>query len=125
MKRHIVYGFLAAVFMLVMMGAYYDVSDKYPGAQSSTRQTVSAVISTGPSWLTGIDIITNGTDTGTATIYSGVTSVGTSIIFTRSVVGNTYYGNKVWSIPVKAQNGLYLELSGTTPPYAIVEYIDR
>jgi len=125
MRKNFILGCLVSLLFVLGIGAYYNVTSTFPGSTTSYRQSTSAAISATPAWLTSLTVITNGTDDVTLTLYdSGTTSAGASIIGYLKVAGASNNGFRDWTFPVRATNGIYAEISGTTP-YYIVDYMAR
>uniref|UniRef100_A0A6M3KFP7 Uncharacterized protein n=1 Tax=viral metagenome TaxID=1070528 RepID=A0A6M3KFP7_9ZZZZ len=126
-------GFLFAVMMFVCVAASQNIAPDWPGSQTTglksgtlgAANTVQILpLNQNTGWLTGVQIQTNGTDAATLTIHSGVTTAA-PVVFKRTVVGNTYYADKTFPVPVKLDGAIYTILSGTTPVATfILEYMD-
>lgn len=79
---------------------------------SSGLESSSSIISSEPSWLAGVEIITNGTDPATVTVYDNTEDSGV-ILFKGTVAGASNFDSINFQNPVRADDGLYLDLSGT------------
>ena len=75
-------------------------------------------------YLHGITIITDGTNNATVSLYD-VNSAGdidtTNKITEITVVGSNMYGGRNWPMPLRFNNGLYADVTGTGASY-IVEF---
>ena len=90
--------------------------------KTTGRITSSQAIFTGPGAYGGVEVITDGTNNATCTVYDGPTSGGGNEIFHGVVKGSSNFGGHVPPEVITVQNnGLYVYLSGTGAE-AIVHY---
>jgi hypothetical protein len=81
-------------------------------AISSGLLDVSVIVTTRPAVFYGVQIITNGTNDATVTVYSEQSATG--IILAQGVVlGASQFGLIGLSHPVSAEKGIYVAISGT------------
>ena len=85
------------------------------------EQTVDKLIYTGSCYITGILIITNGTDDAKVILYDNTSASG-DVRWEQTVIGGDNYGGRSWTYPKKFYNGIYVDVSGTGASY-IIEYI--
>jgi hypothetical protein len=95
------------------------------GVSKSSYEIVSDTqITTKGGYLTGIAVMTDGTNDATAILYdinsSGDAAAGNKLAEVK-VIGANNYGGRNFSSPVRFAKGLYLDLTGTGAS-AIVEY---
>ena len=85
--------------------------------------TSSQLLSGGPTTLRYVKVITDGTNNATAILYDNTTNSGTVVDETTVVATNHYGGGNV-NPPdgIRCVNALWLELSGTGAPSAIVKW---
>ena len=94
---------------------------KYQAAISSGEQTSSTAVLTGSGCITGIKVITDGTNDATLIVYDNTAASGTVVDETK-VNGANHYGGRNVIFPIKVDNGIYAAISGTGASY-IIEYI--
>lgn len=121
MKKMIL-GFLSASALLLLTG-YVNLTNEFPGAASSGEQTSDAAISTTRGFITGVEVITDGTNNATVVIYDNTAASGT-VIGEFTVVGGNHFGGRNFIIPVRYTRGLYADVTGTGASY-IIEYTER
>lgn len=91
--------------------------------KSSGLLSSSSLINTNvPCWFAGIEIVTDGTNPATATVYDEIGASGTEL-FKGTVAGASNFDSITFEHPVRVDNGIYVELSGTGASY-IVYYVD-
>jgi hypothetical protein len=83
------------------------------GLTSGNRQIV-----TGQGVLTGVLVLTDGTNPGVIACYQGTTNKG-NVLFQATVPGAANFGGATFEIPVAFGGGLYCEGSGTGSTYII------
>ena len=82
-------------------------------ANNSGEKTASAVISAEGCVLAGVVVATDGTNDVTVTLYDHATEAsGTKLLPTFTVKGADGIGGCCPPFPIRAVNGVYLELSG-------------
>jgi hypothetical protein len=98
---------------------------KFQSAISSGEKTSDTIIHTGACRLTGIQIITDGTNDATVILYDNTSAAG-KVLFQGTVEGGAaiHYGGRNWTFPVSCNIGIYLDLTGTGAS-AIVEYVPK
>jgi len=109
--------------LLIFTGFVVQDASKFPVATSSGEMTNQAVIAEA-AFLTGVLVITDGTNTGKAILHDNASSGAGTVLAEISVNGGNHYGGRDWIIPVTASNGIYLTTTGTGTT-CIVEYITR
>lgn len=92
----------------------------YP-SYSSGEITSTATVKTGRCFLSAVEVITDGTNAATVTIYDNTTNAGKKL-WEGVVPGASQYGGRNWTFPVLASIGLHCVISGTGAS-AIVEYV--
>jgi len=92
-------------------------------AETSGKKEASALITSGDTYLSAVQILTDGTNAATVIIYDNTSAAGT-IVYQATVKGADYYGGRAWTMPVKLSTGCYCAISGTGAA-AIVEYFKR
>lgn len=106
---------MAVVILLLLAGIGFTQT----GATRSTGiKTSSEGIVSGGGVLTGVLVMTDGTNAATITIYDNTTSSGT-VLFKATVTGASYFGGATWEIPVRFSSGVYAVLSGTGASYIL------
>ncbi len=96
---------LTIALLLVAVTAFSIVS------YSSGSVTASKQIADGMGALTGVLVMTDGTNNATATLRDGET--GKVIAGPFVVVGASRFGGSTWEIPVRYSSSLWITLSGT------------
>ena len=90
----------------------------YITANSSGEQSGNTLIMTGPCLMTGLQVVTDGTNDGKVVIQDGVTAAGT-VKCEMSVVGANHYGGRNWVAPIKFSTGIYVTGTGTGATYFV------
>lgn len=85
---------------------------------SSGEQTTTKCVITGPCKMSGLGIITDGTNTAKVIIDDSTDGSGT-VNWEQSVVGANHYGGRNWTDPLEFDNGIYVTVSGTGASYFI------
>lgn len=81
--------------------------------QSSGLKTTSGVIRSVPCLLTGVLVITDGTNAATVILYDHASGASGTVLCKFTVPGAAYFGGATFEIPVRAQKGVYMAISGT------------
>ena len=81
-------------------------------ARSSGEQTSSAILVTGRALLSGVLVITDGTNDATVILYDNTAASGTKV-FEAVVAGANDAELFSFNKDVFCENGLYLSISGT------------
>ena len=102
-------------FMLLSLSFAFDPSF------GSGEQTEDKLIYTGSCYITGIMIITNGTNDARVILYDNTSAAGT-VRWEQTVIGGDNYGGRSWTFPKKFSSGIYADVNGTGASY-IIEYI--
>lgn len=90
-------------------------------AVSSGLLSASGVLSSGKNLIKGVLLVPDGTNAPTVTIYNNASAASGVVLFqaTGSATVGTYFD---FTHAVQADLGLYVQLSGTGSPKAIVYY---
>lgn len=96
----------------------------FTSSVSSGKQTADAVIYAGECYLTAVQIATNGADDITLTLADHATDASGVSKFQMIIPGSDGYGGRNFPFPVHFENGIYADVSGTTPVY-FIEYIKK
>lgn len=83
------------------------------------QQTTSKSLSVGPNLITGVLILTDGTNAATLTIYDNPSAASGTVIFKSVVAGATNSTYFVFPNPIKTLSGIYASISGTGASYII------
>jgi hypothetical protein len=92
-------------------------------SKSSGEQTASGIVLNDTGWITGIEIITDGTNDGKAIVYDN-TSAAAPVICEITVVGTDHYGGRNWIPPCRMKNGIYVAVTGTGASY-VVDFMEE
>jgi hypothetical protein len=90
--------------------------------QSSGLKASSAIISANTSYLIGLNIVSDGTNTATVIVYDNASAAsGTAVVkaLIPGAVGSDYFH---FAEPIICNNGIYVSISGTGAA-AIVHWI--
>ena len=80
--------------------------------RTSGLSNESHSVTIGRGALTGAMVVTDGTNTGTLTVYDGYP--GGNIVFGPfAITGSQSMGGMTWEIPVRYEAGLYMSITGT------------
>lgn len=96
----------------------------YKASEGTGEQTGDAAICTGPCFITGLLIITNGTDDATIIIYDNPSAASGTVRWEQTVTGADNYGGRNWAFPKFFNTGMYADIEGTGASY-IIEKFDR
>lgn len=70
-------------------------------------------------YLTGCLIVTNGTNDADIIVYDNATTASGTILWQGKVAGASNFGGATWEIPVRYNNGIYVNVTGTGATYII------
>jgi hypothetical protein len=119
MKKLFVYFFvLSFVFIPVICCA---ASKKVVFSTSSGEQTSDAAVYSSRGAITGVHVITDGTNNAKVVIYDNTAGSGT-VVCEITVTGTDHYGGRLFTFPVKVDTGIYVDVTGTGASY-IIEYL--
>lgn len=90
-------------------------------SNTSYEQTADGVISSAACYLTGVQIITDGTNDAKLILYDNASAATGSVLLEMTVTGGNNYGGRNWMFPVRCVNGIYADITGTGASY-IVEF---
>ena len=107
------------IIMAIVLTAFSAFA--FDGSIGSGEKTVDSLIYSNPCYITGVYIITNGTNDAKVIIYDNTTAAGT-VRWEQTVAGTDNYGGRDWSYPKRFDNGIYVDVTGTGASY-IIEYI--
>jgi hypothetical protein len=114
---------LAALFIPHQLVAA-PVSGTFQGAVTSGEKTADAAITATGGYITGITVITDGTNDAKAIIYDNASAASGTVIEEITIMGSANFGGRNFVYPVQFTNGLYLDISGTGAS-CIIEYFNR
>ncbi len=89
----------------------------YMTSVTSGEQTASALIITGPCFLSGIQVVAEGAD-AKIVVQDGVTAAGT-VKCEMTIVNANKYGGRNWTAPIKFTTGIYVTLTGADASYFV------
>ena len=110
MKRFL----LLVSFVLIMFSVAFGAVTKSTGTLTS-----STSVATVAGQLTGVLVLTDGTNAATITLYDNKSTSSGTVLFTATVPGTAYFGGATWEIPVRFTNGVYATISGTGASYIV------
>lgn len=99
-------------FLTLILSLFFTVSAWALVSYSTGTLTDSGIAVQGKGALTGVLIITDGTNAATVTVYDGSAS-GKVLAGPFVVVGSSRFGGGTWEVPVRYDTGLYVAISGT------------
>ena len=111
---------LFAIILILLIPAMASAFNSSQGSTGSGEQTADATIYTGKCWITGLHIITDGTNNAKVIIYDNTAASGT-VRWEQTVIGGDHYGGRTWTFPKRFDTGITVDVSGTGASY-IVEY---
>jgi len=111
---------ILAVSLLLFgaVAAYADPMDNFVYGLSSGEQVSSAAVATGASLITGVLVLTDGTNAGTIIVYDNTSAAGTKV-FEAVVTGASNFGGATFEIPIYCATGIYGAISGTGASFII------
>ena len=86
---------------------------------SSGLKNVSAPLLKSPGRITGILLITDGSNDASITIHDSDKLAEGTILFKGTISGPSNFGGATFEIPVRAKRGIYARLEGTGASYVI------
>ena len=84
---------------------------------SSGLTTSSAAIVASPCLFHGVEIITDGSNAATVTVYDNASAASGTVVFKGTVAGASNFGGAMFPNPVEMFNGIYVGVSGTGAAY--------
>lgn len=107
---------VAAILSSCVQSAFCEFS------QSSGEKTSDTAVYTSTCYLSGVEVITDGTNDAKLIIYDNSSGASGKKLLEMTVPGSNNYGVRDWSHPVEAVNGLYGDVTGTGASF-FIEYI--
>jgi hypothetical protein len=107
-------AFLIILLLILCLSAMSWAQDK---CRSSGLKSASAAIMTRSGTFCGVEIITDGTNAGTVTVYDNATTNSGTELFTGTLAGANYFGGGFVYTPVSS--GIYVVLSGDGAQYIV------
>ena len=92
-------------------------------SKSSGEKTASGIVLNGAGWICGIEVVTDGTNAAKVIVYDKTSAAGT-VICEITAVGTDHYGGRLWILPCRVYNGIYVAVTGDGASYS-VEYIEE
>ncbi len=100
---------------------------QFESSKSSGHLAATKLIYSGPCFLTGVQVYSNGTNAATVTVYDASTAETIGKVMFKAIATGGATSNSfetmAWTFPVECENGIYVVLAGTTPGF-VVEYIE-
>ena len=116
MKRNFILFCLLSLVWVIAIGARWY-------SHGSGETTSNKVIVNEKCYITGILIITDGTNDAKLILYdNNIASTSATVMYETTVTGGDEYGGRIWSYPMLFNKGIYAVVSGTGASY-IIEYI--
>ena len=88
-------------------------------SESSGEKSASALINTGECVVTGVKVITNGSNDVTVTLYDNTEASGKKLDSWPVAADERYGGTMFGKAALKAHNGVYAEMSGVGGTYYV------
>ena len=118
MKKRLISVVLAVIILFALPVLAFQ------GSQSSGEQTSSAAIYAGSAYITGVEVITDGTNDAKLILYDNATAASGTVVLEMTVAGANNFGGREPTFPPHCYNGIYGAITGTDASF-IVEYIGR
>lgn len=112
MKR-VLLALMVVVALIFATPQVQAQTSNYQSSISSGLLAASAVVYAKPCVLTDLAVYTDGTNEVTVTLYDNATTNSGTVIGKVVVPGANKNGGLIIPIPVRAQNGIYMVLTGT------------
>jgi len=109
---------IMATLCLAIMLAVPVFALDYRGAKCSGEQTSDQKIYGANCLLTGVLIITDGTNSAKVVVKDSTTATGT-VVAEFTVAGSSYFGGGTWEVPVEMHSGIYCDVTGTGASYVV------
>lgn len=116
MKRLLIF-----VLLFILLLPVVGFPQARQASTGSGLKTSDALIRTGSGYLSGILIITNGSNDASVVVYDNTSASGTKL-FQGTVSAASNFGGATWEIPIRFQTGLYIDVTGTGASY--ITYYD-
>ena len=107
------------IIMTIVLTAF--ASFAFDDSMGSGERTDDSLIYSNRCYITGVLIITDGTNDARVIIYDNTSATGT-VRWEQTVAGADNYGGRDWAFPKRFENGIYVDVNGTGASY-IIEYI--
>ena len=88
-------------------------------ARSSGLKTEDAAIATVRGSLTGVLVITDGTNAASIIVYDHATAATGTVLFKGTIAGTANFGGATFGVSVRYMNGVYADIGGTGASYII------
>jgi hypothetical protein len=118
MKKRLILVILVATLLFVFPALAFQ------GSVSSGEKTSSSAIYAGSAWITGVEVITDGTNDAKLILYDNATAATGKVILEMTVIGSANFGGREPGFPPHCYNGIYGAITGTGASF-IVEYIEK
>lgn len=105
--------------LAVLLIAFPAFAAPIGGCNSSGLKTSDAAVLASPGWFCGVEIVTDGTNAATVIVYDNASAASGTVLFKGTVAGASNFGGATYDIPVRAPNGIYVDVTGTNAAYII------
>ena len=109
--------FIVLIAIIVPFAAWAATQSRGSGLLQS-----SAVVSSKPVAITSFEVLTDGSNAATVTVYDNATTGSGTVISKIVCTGAANFCGQTWDVPRYCSNGIYVSISGTGAG-AIVEYL--
>jgi len=115
---------LIVALLAALTGSALALEPSIGSGELTSDQIVYTVPTRGAKcYITGAQVITNGTNDARIIVYDGLDNSG-DVITEITAAGTDHYGGRVWTYPRLCTTGIYVDVNGTGASY-IIEYIVR
>jgi len=116
MKKFIIVAF---VLCAVLLSVFPSFAGPTYYSRSSGLQTADAAITTAGGYMTGVAIVTDGTNDATVVVYDNGASAAGTVLFKGKVSGASNLGGATFEIPIQYDDGIYVDVTGTGAAYIV------
>lgn len=109
------------LFALLFIIGFADAQQR-TATRSSGLKSVDAAIATTGGALTGVLVLTDGTNDATIVVYDHASAASGTVLFKGKVAGASNFGGATFEVPLRYSNGVYADVTGTGANY-IIYYI--
>lgn len=82
----------------------------------------TTVISTGPNTLSGVVVISDSINPATITVFDNASTASGTVLARLTATTNTGANSMAMITPVRAENGLVVQITGTGAPTGLILY---
>lgn len=113
---------ICLIFCILFLFASICAAGGFQPAKTSFVQIADGVITAKSGYITGVYIISDGTNDATLILYDNASAASGNKIITMCARAAMPFAGNTWTFPVIFFNGIYADVTGTNASY-VVEFI--